>query len=268
MPRASNWYSPRSSILRSPSLPAFMIKRAASAVRHHIGFVCVAVVLLYCIVHAFDPPRVNWATRTRLQRDGRRPELRPVRFPELHLTPYLLDAPLVQGPDDRGLIYTHYPQLPDLMNGALRRVFGFSELVQFRLVALAFTFCSLFFIYGLAPPVLGPTDGADRPRLVGAEPAVDSTRGLSASRAVRRVLRVRSAVLPLPRSERRTRGLLVALAAFVFFVFMASYDFWLFVPLLLAMMTFAHYRTVGTAAIRVLGPLPPARSRRCSRSSP
>src|SRR4029077_4157491 len=51
------------------------------------------------------------------------------------------------------------------------------------------------------------------------------------------------------------RGFLVASGAFVFLVFMASYDFWIFVPLLLAMMTFGHYRKIGLPAIRVLGAL-------------
>ncbi len=36
-------------------------------------------------------------------------------------------------------------------------MFGFSDLVQFRLVALVFTFSSLFFVYRLARPLLVAT---------------------------------------------------------------------------------------------------------------
>ncbi len=67
---------------RNPRSTAFLTS-ASRRQWHHIGFVCVAVVLLYCIVHAFDPPRVNWGDSNSDYNVMVGPELRPVRFPEL-----------------------------------------------------------------------------------------------------------------------------------------------------------------------------------------
>src|SRR6476469_3668600 len=99
------------------------MKRALTWLGANIGFVCVAMVLVYCVVHAFDPPRLNWGdsgSDYNVMSSGR--NFAKYGFLKLRLTPYLLD-PARMTADDKALIYTHYPQLPDLMNGVLRVVF-------------------------------------------------------------------------------------------------------------------------------------------------
>jgi hypothetical protein len=132
-------------IPRSPSA----ISRLGIALWRNIGFIAYAAVLAYSIVGAFDPPRLNWgdsgsdynvmAAGRNFQRYG---------FLKLRLTPNLLDRS-VWVKEDSTHIYTHYPQLPELANGVYRVVFGVSRIETFRLIALAFSFASFFFIYRL-----------------------------------------------------------------------------------------------------------------------
>ena len=44
----------------SPTNAGGDMKRLAQSAWSNIGFVCVALVFIYCVVHAFDPPRLNW----------------------------------------------------------------------------------------------------------------------------------------------------------------------------------------------------------------
>ena len=174
----------------------------------NIGFICVAVMLVYCVVHAFDPPRLNWGdSAIGLQRDDLGAQLsRSTDSCKLRLTPFVLD-PAYMTDADRRLVYTHYPQLPDLMNGLERTLLrihgpraipagGARVLVQRAVLRLPARRLLL-----VAP------GGAARARAVGHQSALDSARRLSASRAVRGVLRVRGAVFPLPGSERGTPGI-------------------------------------------------------------
>ncbi|HEV8449379.1 MAG TPA: glycosyltransferase family 39 protein [Gemmatimonadaceae bacterium] len=249
----SNWtpmeYPPQRTTY--PALP----KKVLTAAWQNLGFICVAFVLVYCLVHAFDPPRLNWgdsASDYNVMTSGR--NFAKYGFLHLRLTPFVLD-PAYMTNADSAMVYTHYPQLPDLMNGLERTVFGFTDLVQFRLVALIFSFSALFFVYrlvgfywsrqaaqlSLALWVINPLWIQHADYLHHAPYA--AFFGFGALYFLFRHL-----------NERRL-GFLFASGAFVFLVFMASYDFWIFVPLLLAMMTFGHYRKVSVPAVRVLGAL-------------
>src|ERR1051325_3839968 len=120
-----------------------------AALWRQIGFLCAGIVAIYCVVHAFDPPRLNWGdsgSDYNVMIAGR--NFARYGFLELRLTPNLIDRS-VMTPADSGMIYTHYPQLPDLVNGLLRRVFRMNGLAAFRLVALAFSFGSLGFAYAV-----------------------------------------------------------------------------------------------------------------------
>lgn len=249
----SNWtpmeYPPQRTTY--PALP----KKALTAAWQNVGFICIALVAVYCVVHAFDPPRLNWgdsASDYNVMTSGR--NFAKYGFLHLRLTPFVLD-PAYMTNADSAMVYTHYPQLPDLMNGLERTLFGFTDLVQFRFVALMFSFSALFFVYQLvgfywtrqaaqltlALWVINPLWIQHADYLHHAPYA--AFFGFGALYFLFRHL-----------NEER-RGFLFAAGAFVFLVFMASYDFWIFVPLLLAMMTFGHYRKVGLPAIRVLGAL-------------
>jgi hypothetical protein len=217
-------------------------KRALSVAWQHIGFVCVVVVLSYSLVGAFDPPRLNWGdsgSDYNVMSVGR--NFQKYGFLEMRLTPSLLDRDLVTK-DDSVTLYTHYPQLPDLANGVLRTAFGMSDVVQFRLVALAFSFGSLFFIYTLV--------GIYWSRL---------TAQLALGLWVTNPLWIQHAdylhngpygaffgfgsVYFLVRSLRADHGrlFLAASGALLFLAYCSSYDYWIFTPLLLAMVTVAHF---------------------------
>lgn len=221
----------------------------------HFGVLCAAAVFVYCVVHAFDPPRLNWGdpgSDFNVMTAGR--NFQHYGFFKLHLTPYLLD-PAAMTAHDSALIYTHYPQLPDLANGVERTVFGFTTLAQFRLVSLLFSFGALFFVHRLVTGywsrlaaectlvlwVLNPLWIQHADYLHHAPYAFFFGAGT---------------VFFLTRFLRRSEAIYLVLSGlFLFLTFLSSYDFWFFVPLLLAAVVFAHYRRVNLAGVRVLATL-------------
>jgi hypothetical protein len=228
---------------------SFNVERAARVAWKNIGFLCVAAVLIYCVVHAFDPPRLNWGDSMsdyNVMTSGR--NFQKYGFLKLRLTPLLMD-PAYTRSFEQMFVYTHYPQLPDLMNGALRVFLGMQSLTQFRLVALAFSFSALFFTYkllvfywgrptaqvGLALWVVNPLWIQHADYLHHAPYA--SFFGFGSIYWLTRSLR-----------ENR-RGLLAASGVFLFFTVLSSYDYWFFAPLLLAMAAIAHHRTVAPWAL-------------------
>ncbi|MGH9888307.1 MAG: ArnT family glycosyltransferase, partial [bacterium] len=228
-----------------------MIARALRAVWANIGFVAVAAVLVYCVVHAFDPPRLNWgdsASDYNAMTAGR--NFVKYGFWNLKLTPHVMD-PALMTEADRVLIYTHYPQLPDVMNGVLR-VFGLTDLVQFRFVALLFSFGGLFFAYRLVSEywtrqaaqiaialwVMTPLWLQHADYLHHA-PYAAFFGGACLYNLVRY----------LRHGERAINLALSGLCMVI--VFFASYDAWIFIPVLTAIITFGHYG-IRLPAIRVL----------------
>jgi hypothetical protein len=220
------------------------IEGAVRGAWKNVGFVCAAVVLIYCVIHAFDPPRLNWGDSMsdyNVMTSGR--NFQKYGFLKLHFTPLLMDPAFTRS-FEQVFVYTHYPQLPDLMNGLLRDAFNMESLTAFRFVALAFSFAALFFIYrlleyywkrdtaqlGLALWVVNPLWIQHADYLHHAPYAAFFGFG---------------SVYFLTRSLReQRRRFLVASGVFLFFTVLASYDYWFFAPLLLAMATVAHYRTI------------------------
>jgi hypothetical protein len=175
-------------------------------------------------------------------------------FVKLRLTPFLMDPAYLRA-DDKMFIYTHYPQLPDLMNGMLRVVFRMSDIVQFRFVALLFSFSSLFFIYRLLDRywkrqaaqialtlwIVNPLwiQHADYLHHV----PYGAFFGFGSLYWLTRYF-----------DDERRWAFLAAAGAFSFLFVMASYDWWFFGPLLIAAATIANYRGVFRGSVvRVLG---------------
>ena len=99
-------------------------RRVARAIWAHLGFICVGIALVYCLFRAFDPPRLNWGdsgSDYNVLTSGR--NFDKYGFVALHFTPYLLPPEAMTRPRDGMYLYTHYPQLPDVMNVLLRRFF-------------------------------------------------------------------------------------------------------------------------------------------------
>ena len=197
------------------------------------------IVAVYCIVHAFDPPRLNWgdsASDYNVMNSGL--NFHKYGFWRLKFTPYIADPALIP-PGQTRYIYTHYPQLPDLMNGFLRDVLSLTDLAQFRLVSLAFSFMALFFIYGLierywqrevaqlaiAIWVINPLWLQHADYLHQCPYA--SFFGFGC-------------LYFFSKSFRQNRRYAWLSGVFLFFTFLSSYDYWFFIPLLLILLTLKH----------------------------
>jgi hypothetical protein len=233
-----------------------MIKSPLSWLWRNVGFVCVALVFVYCVVHAFDPPRLNWGdsgSDYNVMTAGR--NFQKYGFVTLRFTPHLLD-PAVMSTADPSKIYTHYPQLPDLMNGVLRVGFGLSTLTQFRFVAIAFSFAALYFIYSLIR-VYWTRDTAQLALALWVINPMWIQHADYLHHAPYGAFFGFGSVFFLTRylNEPAKRRFFVASGVFLFFVFLASYDFWFFAPLLLLFVTVRHYGAFRWPAIRTLAVL-------------
>lgn len=219
----------------------------------NIGFVCVALVLIYCVIHAFDPPRLNWGdsgSDYNVLMSGR--NFQRYGFLHLRLTPFLMD-PTFMTADDRVFVYTHYPQLPDLMNGMLRVVFRLSDLVQFRFVALAFSFGALGFIYSLISAYWSRGTAQVALALWVVNPLWIQHADYLHHSPYGSFFGFGSLYFLVRYFRGERRRFLVASGVFLFFVFLASYDAWFFTPLLLAMATVGRYGGAFRApVVRVL----------------
>lgn len=227
------------------------------ALWHHIGFVLTAVVALYLVSHVFEPPRLNWGetgSDYNTMTSGR--NFVRYGFVTLRFTPLIIDRSVVTPADStQGYVYTHYPPLPDLMNGVLRKVFRLSELPQFRLVALAFSFASLAFVYGLVGAYWSRQTAQVALGLWVTNPLwiqhadylhhgpYAAFFGFGSLWFLARALRNES------------RRDLLAAGAFLFFTYLASYDYWIFVPLLMAAMTVRAAGLWSRRTIMTLGVL-------------
>jgi hypothetical protein len=228
---------------------------ALTRIWRNIGFLAVALVLIYCVIHAFEPPRLNWGdsgSDYNVMIAGR--NFARYGFLNLRLTPNLLDRSVMTNADS-GMIYTHYPQLPDLANGVLRKVLGMSDVVQFRLVALLVSFGAFFFVYGLLTTYWSRQAAQVALALWVTNPLwiqhadylhhgpYGAFFGFGSLYFLARALR-----------GGRARANLVGSGVSLFLAYCSSYDYWIFTPLLLATMTIAHYRRLWYApVVRTLG---------------
>jgi hypothetical protein len=234
------------------------VRRTLAAAWDNIGFVFIALALMFCLAHAFDPPRLNWGdSGSDFNVMGAGRNFQNHGFLGMRLTPHLLDPSVMTQEHDRVFIYTHYPQLPDLMNGVLRVVFRMDDLVQFRFVALAFSFAALFFIYQLIVAYWSRRTAQIGTALWVANPfwiqhadylhhiPYGAFFGFGSVYFLVRYLR-----------DDRRHVLLAVSGVFLFLTFLSSYDWWFFGPLLLAMVTLDHYRGLfRPQPMRVLGVL-------------
>ena len=219
-------------------------RQAAAWLWAHIGFVCAGLALCYCLYKAFDPPRLNWGdsgSDYNVLTSGR--NFDRYGFIALKFTPHLLPPDAMTRRYDAMYRYTHYPQLPDVMNGVLRRLFGLSTFPQFRLFALLLSFSALFFVYQLIQAywsrqtaqvalglwVLNPMwiQHADYLHHI----PYGAFFGFGAAWALHRYLR----------QPGRGRWLLLA-GSMLFMTVLSSYDWWFFGPALVTTIVVHHYR--------------------------
>ncbi len=110
-----------------------------------VGFAFAAIFLL--ATHG-DPVRMNWGdpmSDGNAMTSGR--YFADEGFLRTAMTPVL---------DADSLRYTHYPPLPDLVNGAQRALFGFDSIAQFRWLAAACSLAGLFLFWRFTRRITGP----------------------------------------------------------------------------------------------------------------
>lgn len=218
-----------------------MARRALVAAWHNIGFLVYVLVLGYCVVGAFDPPRLNWGdsgSDYNVMASGR--NFQRYGFIHLRLTPNLLDRSVwVKG--DTVHIYTHYPQLPELANGMYRIAFGMSDIVQFRLVALVFSFAAFFFIYRLIF-IFWSRQAAQVAIALWVSNPLWVQHADYLHNGPYAMFFGYGCVYFLVRSlHADSRKWLLLSGAFLFLTYCSSYDYWIYTPLLLAVATAAHF---------------------------
>lgn len=232
------------------------LKRASLLLWNNIGFICVALVAVYCVIHAFDPPRLNWGdSGSDFNVMGAGRNFQKYGFVKMHLTPHLLDPSVMTGTHDSLFVYTHYPQVPDLTNGVLRVVFRMNDLVQFRFVALMLSFASLFFIYRLIESYWGRLAAQVGLALWVTNPLwiqhsdylhhvpYGAFFGFGALYFLRRWL-----------LEDRPRWLTIS-GVFFGVMFLSSYDWWFFGPMLALLAALQHQKRIDRRALLSLGTL-------------
>jgi hypothetical protein len=206
----------------------------------NIGFLATLIALFYCVIGAFDPPRTNWGDSEsdyNVMISGR--NFARYGFLDLRLTPHLIDKQ-VMTEADTVLLYTHYPQLPDLMNGVYRKVFGFDDVIPFRLVALCWSFGSLVFLYRLMAAFW-----TRKAAQIALALYVSNFLWLQHADYLHHgpygAFFGFGSLYFLDRYFRDgRRALFIASGLFLFFAYSASYDYWIFTPVLLAAITAYH----------------------------
>jgi len=207
------------------------VQEASVQRRLRLGFkLCLAVVGLYLVISAFEPFRTNWGdpwsdgnamTSGRyFARDG---------FWKTAFTPILDVGPL--GEDS--LRYTHYPPLPDLVAGVIQKAIGGDHLAVHRLFAIAFSALGLAFLWKYLRALWGEGLAAlsvlfIATNLVFLEYAdtvhhipLYSMTGFACLWAALRWL------------DDRRPSALVAVAVTTFLCFLASYDFYFFLSIMI-----------------------------------
>jgi len=213
-----------------------------------------AVVGLYLVISAFEPFRTNWGdpwsdgnamTSGRyFARDG---------FWNTAFTPILDVGPL--GEDS--LRYTHYPPLPDLVAGMIQKVIGPDHLAVHRLFAIAFSAIGLGFLWKYLRALWGEGLAALSVFLIATNllflqyadtvhhiPLYSMT-GFACLWAARRWL------------DDRRPSALVAVAVATFLCFLASYDFYFFLSIMILATVWLRrakvWRGHGLALVLVFG---------------
>jgi hypothetical protein len=185
---------------------------------------------VYLLISAFEPLRMNWGdpwsdsnamtSGGHFAREG---------FIKLQLTPRVDVGPI--GPDT--LVYTHYPPLPDLVNGVLQKVSGGDHLTLFRIFALILSALSLYFMHSWLRRLWG-----GRVAKLSVVAMATSLLWLQYADTLHHIpLYTSTGFAILAGSARwldeKRPWQLACVCVATFFCFLASYDYYFFVPILL-----------------------------------
>lgn len=215
---------------------------------------CLAVVGAYLVVSAFEPFRTNWGdpwSDGNAMTSGR--YFSEDGFFKTAFTPILDVGPL----DQDSLRYTHYPPLPDLVAGAVQKVIGPDHLPVHRLLAILFSALGLAFLHKYLRALWGEGVAS-----LGIVIIATNLLFLQYADTVHHIpLYSMTGYACLWGAVRwlddRRRGALAGVAIATFFCFLASYDFYFFLPIMILatirLRKATPLRGHGLALVLVLG---------------
>ncbi len=202
--------------------------RAANVV-DRIGLIVAAAASLFLVATIGQPLRVNWGdpwSDSNAQNAGH--FFVKYGWAKTAFTPILDIEPLTP----ESLRYTHYPPLPDIVNGVERELYGDADISVFRIVAIGLSILSLVLFFRWVKSLWGPLAASFSLALFAGNllwlqyadtvhhVPIYSATGFGALLCASRWLSVQRA------------RYLVGVAVLVFLCFLASYDFVFFVPLM------------------------------------
>jgi len=191
---------------------------------------CLALVGLYLLESAFEPFRTNWGdpwSDGNALTSGR--HFAEEGFIKLAFTPRVDIGPIT----DTTLVYTHYPPLPDLVNGFLQWSTGGNHLAFYRIIAIFFSALSLYFFHAFVQRLMNGVVA----KVAVAVMAVNLLWLQYADTLHHIPLYTMAGYATLAAAVRwldeRRPWQLACVSVATFFCFIASYDFYFYVPILL-----------------------------------
>lgn len=200
----------------------------AAKVVDKIGVVVASLASLFLAVTITQPLRMNWGdpwSDCNAQNAGH--FFVKYGWAKTAFTPVLDIEPLTR----ESLRYTHYPPLPDILNGLQRELYGNADISVFRITAIALSIASLLFFYRWVESLWGTTAASFSLALFSGSllwlqyadtvhhVPIYSATGFGALLCGSRWI------------TEQKRRYLVGVSVLTFLCFLASYDYVFFVPL-------------------------------------
>lgn len=191
----------------------------------------------YLVATRMQPLRMNWGdpwSDGNVMTSGR--YFAKYGFVRLAFTPIIDVGPL----DAESMRYTHYPPLPDVMNGVQQRIFGEADISTYRILADVLTLASLVFVYRWVRSLWGAVTANVTIALL-----TTSILWLQYADTIHHIplywfagfgaLDLASVWIDEREGDaKKRRRRLVMIGAATFMCNMASYDYFFFIPLLIA----------------------------------
>jgi hypothetical protein len=225
---------------------------AVAAIRkvvERVGWIVAALSSLFLVATIGQPLRMNWGdpwSDCNAQNAGH--FFVKYGWGKTAFTPILDIEPLTP----ESLRYTHYPPLPDILNGAQRQLFGASELSTFRIAAVGLSVLSLFLFYRWVESLWGTTAASFSLALFAGNllwlqyadtvhhVPIYSATGFGALLCASRWLRAQKA------------RHLFGVGALTFLCFLASYDYVFFLPLTIVATALMREKRIWSPSTRRL----------------
>lgn len=222
---------------------------AIGSIGQRVGWFVGALSSLFLVATIGQPLRMNWGdpwSDCNAQNSGH--FFVKYGWGRTAFTPILDIEPLTP----ESLRYTHYPPLPDILNGLQREIFGTADLSGFRVAAIGFSILSLYLFHRWVASLWGATAASFSLALFAGNllwlqyadtvhhVPIYSATGFGALLCASQWL-----------AEKKVRYL-VGVGALTFFCFLASYDYVFFLPLMIVATALMREKRIWSPSTRRL----------------